>query len=283
MITEKKAFGVVGHPIEHSLSPIMHNAAFRRLGLDYRYEAYDVKPEGLEEFLKLRHTPPFGGLNVTIPHKVAVIKYMSHLDKLAELVGAVNTIKFESRRMIGYNTDCFGFIRALEETGETIKKRRILVLGAGGAARAIVYGCLLNSAEVVLANRTLDKAIQLAKEIKEKIGKMVLVVKYSNESLKDAIKETDILINATPVGMYPRSYESPIEKNILRPNIVVMDAVYNPVETKLLREAKNAGCKTIDGVGMLVHQGAESLRIWLGIEAPTDVMRKAVIDKLAAD
>ncbi len=278
----QKIFGVIGHPIGHSLSPVMHNAAFKELGLDYRYEAYDVTPEGLEKFLMLRHTPPFGGLNATVPHKVAAIKYMDVLDESAKLAGAVNTIKFDGRKTTGYNTDGIGCVRALEEAGEKISGKRILVLGAGGAARAIAYACITGGASVTLSNRTREKAMRLAQEIREKTKNTVVVVNYEEKSLKDAISRTDAVINTTTVGMMPHVADSPLPASVLESRVVVMDIVYNPQETRLLQDAKAAGCKTVDGIGMLVHQGAESLKIWLGVDAPTAAMKAAVEKELGA-
>lgn len=272
-------FGVIGHPIEHSLSPLMHNAALRELGLDYEYRAFDVKKEELETRIREFKKKGFIGLNVTIPHKVAVLKHMDSLSEDAALVGAVNTIKF-GRKNIGYNTDGIGCTRALDDAGVKVRGKRILILGAGGAARAIAFKLAMENAAITLADIIMEKAVTLAEDIKSKLGRRVDTTGLEGEILKKKIKEIDVLINATPAGMWPNVDETPINPEVIREGMAVMDIVYNPVETKLLREARKNGCKTINGVGMFVHQGAESLKIWLGIEPPIDVMRKAVVKEL---
>ncbi len=282
MDKEPRLLGVIGHPIQHSLSPDMHNAVFKKLNLNCSYSAYDVTSEKLESFLEECIEKRFGGLNVTTPHKVDVIKYLDSVDENARRINAVNTIKFNEKIKIGYNTDGVGCINALREEGEKIKGKRILVLGAGGAARAITFQCALEGAEIIISNRTRENAINLSKEIREKLGRRVLVVNYSEKSIKDIMPQTDILINTTTVGMHPKANRSPITADTLRKEVTVMDIVYNPVETLLLKTAKRKGCKTIDGVGMLAHQGAESLKIWLNLKAPVDEMKKTVLEKLKA-
>jgi len=280
MEEKPKLFGVVGHPIQHSLSPLMHNAVFKKFGLNYSYSAFDIEKNDLELFLDRCRGGNFLGLNVTIPYKVSVIRYLDNLDENAKLINAVNTIKFEDKILLGYNTDGLGCVRALEEANVKVKGKRILILGAGGAARAIAFQCALEGAELVISNRTMDKAMRLAKEIREKLNRRILVVNFSESSIREIIPTTDILINTTSVGMHPKVRRSPISPDVLDPELTVMDIVYNPIETQFLKSAKRTGCKTIDGVGMFVHQGAESLKIWLDIKAPIDMMRKVVLEKL---
>jgi shikimate dehydrogenase len=279
METERMKIGVVGHPIKHSLSAAMHNAVFRETGMGYKYGAYDVLPEDLGRFIDLCKED-FIGLNVTIPHKVEVIKHIDELSREAEMIGAVNTIKFFEGKSRGFNTDGIGCLKALEAAGIGIEGRNVLVLGAGGAARAIVYQCLLSGANVLIANRQKEKADALADEAKRKTGKKTGAIDYSYDGLLNTLPETDIMINATSVGMSPNAGESPVEQTLLHDKLAVMDIVYNPVETKLLREAKEKGCSTVSGVGMLVYQGAESLKIWFKLEAPIDVMEGAVLSQL---
>jgi len=276
----KRMFGVVGHPIEHSLSPEMHNSVFRAMGLDYEYSAFDVYPEKLGAFIRRCAEENFIGLNVTIPYKISVIEYLDKIRKEARLINAVNTIKFGHRTAVGFNTDGIGCVEALRDVGEDVRGRKILILGSGGAARAITFQLVLEGSQLIITNRTYERALELKKEIKEKLNKNVEVTKFSNDEIKNYIENVDILINTTPVGMFPKTRSTPISPDLLNKDIVVMDIVYNPVETKLIREAKKVGCKTIDGVGMFVHQGAESLRIWLDIEPPIDLMRKTVLNKL---
>lgn len=271
--------GVVGHPIKHSLSAVMHNAAFRELGIPQSYSAYDVPPTQLKSFID-NCKKDFLGLNVTIPHKVEVIKYLDSVSREANLIGAVNTIKFEGGQAVGYNTDGVGCVKALKAEGVEVKNKRVFVLGSGGAARAIILSCLLEGAKVSNANRSREKAVALREEFRKKTGKTVEVVSYSEFGLRDELLEADILINATSVGMTPNINESPVSFNALRSGLVVMDIVYNPLETKLLRDAKRIGCKTISGVGMLVFQGAESEKIWYGVDPPIKTMTEAVLREL---
>jgi shikimate dehydrogenase len=279
METERMRIGVVGHPIKHSLSAAMHNAVFRETRMGYKYEAFDVLPEDLGKFIESCRED-FVGLNVTIPHKVEVIKYIDELSREAQMIGAVNTIKFFEGKSRGYNTDGLGCLKALESAGIGVEGKKILVLGAGGAARAIVYSCLMSGANVSIANRQIEKAHALSDEAKRKTGKKAAVIDYSFDGLLNSLPDMDVLINATSVGMTPNADESPVEQSLLHENLAVMDIVYNPVETKLLREAKENGCRTVSGVGMLVHQGAESLKIWFKLDAPVDVMEKEVLSQL---
>jgi shikimate dehydrogenase len=274
----RRLFGVIGHPIRHSLSPVMHNAAFKKLALDCEYAAFDITEDELKGELE-RFKKDFTGLNVTIPHKVNVIKYLDGLSEEASLIGAVNTVKF-GEKALGFNTDGMGCLRSLEEAGLSLKGKNVLILGAGGAARAIAFQLALEKAGITLTDKEMEKAIVLAGDIRKKTGRKVKTTELDEEPLRTAIDDADIVINATPAGMWPKVDETPINPKLLRDNIAVMDIVYNPVETKFLRLAKKQGCKTIDGVGMFVHQGVESFRIWLGLKPPVDVMRKAVIEEL---
>jgi len=253
----------------------MHRAALIELGLDYRYDRFDVKPENLENFISDAREN-FLGFNVTIPHKVEIIKFLDNLSKDAELIGAVNTVKFDDGDSTGFNTDGIGAIHALEKTGEQVNGKRVLILGAGGAARAIAFQLAMEGSEVSLCNRTKEKAEELAAEVETKLKKNIKILDFP-------VKETnefDILINTTSVGMSPNTDKSPLPSEMLQPSLTVMDIVYNPLETRLLQEAKKIGCKTIDGTGMLVHQGAESLKIWLGVDAPIETMREALLGEL---
>jgi len=271
-----KVLGVIGYPIEHSLSPPMHRAALKELGLDYHYDKFEVKPEELENFVSDAREN-FLGFNVTVPHKVEIIKFLDNLSKEAELIGAVNTVKFENDSATGFNTDGIGAIRALEEAGQQANGKKVLILGAGGASRAISFQLAMEGAEISICDKAGDKAEELAAEIMKKLNKDVRILDFP---IKEKLDEFDILINATPVGMSPNIDNSPLPREFLNPSLTVMDIVYNPLETKLLKEAREAGCKTVNGTGMLVNQGAESLRIWLGVEAPVETMRNALLNEL---
>lgn len=272
----RNKFGVVGHPIKHSLSAVMHNAAFRELGLAYTYAPYDVEENILGEFISSCRED-FIGLNVTIPHKLAVIPFLDDLSKEARLIGAVNTIKFENGKATGYNTDGVGFVRSLQEASVPVAGKRFLILGAGGASRAIIFQLVADGAKVSVANRDRSKAEDLASDVEGKTGRPINVVSYDTKDLEVHLKDVDVLVNTTPVGMHPATGETVIPSAIIPEGIVVVDIVYNPPETMLLREARMRGCRTVGGLGMLVHQGAEALRIWLGVDPPIEVMRGVLL------
>jgi shikimate dehydrogenase len=276
----RNRLGLVGHPVAHSLSPAMHNSVFKKLGMDYSYEAFDVRPDDVIAFLDRCKESSFLGLNVTVPYKVEVMKYIDNVSENAQLIGAVNTIKFEGTDVYGYNTDGIGCIKALSDAGVSIDEKKILILGSGGAARAIAFQCIIDGAHICISNRTRARAKGLASEIETRLGEKIRVLDYSKDALIEELDDIDILINATTVGMEHETGDEIIPWEVLPSTIAVMDIVYNPLETNLLRKARARGCKTISGVGMLVHQGAESLRIWLGIDPPVKVMEEAVLARL---
>jgi shikimate dehydrogenase len=265
------------------MSPAMHNAVFEKLGLSFRYGLFDVLKEGLGDFILKAKRGGMIGVNVTIPHKVSVIPYVDKLSREASLIGAVNTIKFDGEKVLGFNTDGVGCVKALSQAGVSVNDKKILILGAGGAARAIGFQATLEGARVFISNieREREMAVNLASEITEKTGKNCGVVDLNENALAEHFKETDVLIHATPVGMHPNTSGVIIPPKIIPKKVVVMDIVYNPIETRLLSEAKKKGCKTVDGVGMLVNQGAASEKIWLDIDAPVEIMREVVYEQLA--
>jgi shikimate dehydrogenase len=280
VITGKTAIvGLIGNPVGHSLSPPMHNAAFEFLGLDYVYVPFQVENDNLEEAINGAHSLNIKGLNVTIPHKTHVLSYLDDLDKPAELIGAVNTIKFDESGSTGYNTDGIGAVRALEEVS-TIKDKNVVMVGSGGAARAVAFQLMISGAEsLFIINRTPEKAQKLQEDIEMKL--MANVCSGGLEDLKNAVSDADILIDTTPIGMYPHADDSPVlSAEMMHAELVVNDLVYNPLETALLKEAKKAGAKTVSGLKMLVYQGAEAFKIWTGEDAPVDVMEKALLDVL---
>ncbi|MDI6730765.1 MAG: shikimate dehydrogenase [Candidatus Altarchaeum sp.] len=282
--SKTKIFGVLGHPIDHSLSPIMHKAFFKEKKIDADYFAFDVDKKKLGGAIHGADALKFCGLNVTIPHKISVMKYLNKISEEANLIKAVNTIKFDyvKNLIIGYNTDGIGAIKAIEKNlNEDLKGKKIFIFGAGGAARAIIFSALLNNAEISIYNRTIKKADLINNEIREKLNKCLKVVPLKN--LRDELNDSDIIINATSVGMFPNVDKSVINEDDIPKGKIVMDIVYNPIETKFLEFAKKRNCKVIDGIDMLVEQGAEALKIWLDIEADEnliDIMRRAVIEKL---
>ena len=267
---------LIGDPVEHSVSPAMHNAAYKAAGLNYVYLAFRIRENALRKVVEGFRALNVRGINVTTPHKVSVMPLLDELDEGAELMGAVNTIVNRKGKLKGYNTDGLGFLKAL--TPERIDDKRVVVLGAGGAARAIAYTAAGRCSELALLNRTPAKAKQLAEEIAEKTGK-----EMSWGSLKDAdrfMEGCELLINATSVGMYPSVEDSPVEAGWLKRRMAVFDAVYNPVETRLLKDAKASGEEVISGLEMLVQQGAESIRLWFDVEPEVALMRKAALEAL---
>jgi len=282
--SKTKIFGVLGHPIGHSLSPVMHKAFFKEKKINADYFAFDVDEKNLGDAIHGADALKFCGLNVTIPHKISVIKYMDEISEEARLINAVNTIKFDYVKdlIIGYNTDGIGAINAIEKNlNDGLKGKKIFILGAGGAARAIIFSALSNNAEISIYNRTVEKAILIGNDVKEKLNKYLKVVHLKN--LKDELKDNDIIINATSVGMFPNADECPINEYCIPKGKVVMDIVYNPIETKFLESAKKRNCMTINGVDMLVEQGAEALKIWLNMEPEEyliNIMKKSIIKKL---
>lgn len=277
---ETKICALIGDPVEHTMSPVMHNTAYEKLGLDYIYIPFRVKPEELKQAVAGLRALNVRGFNVTIPHKVSVIQLLDGLDPPAEKIGAVNTVVNTDGELRGYNTDAEGFFWALLEHGIEPGGKRVVVLGAGGASRAITYIMVEKGAEVTIVNRQqeLDWAKDIAGMVKESLAKEVRV--YELEQLAKAIENTDILVNATSVGMSPASENSPVPANLLSKAPVVFDIVYNPIETRLLCEAKAAGAKTIRGVDMLAWQGALAFEKWTGQQAPLDLMRGEAVKML---
>ena len=266
--------GLIGHPVEHSFSPPMHNAAFEALGMDYAYVAFDVDPSNLESAIEGAKSLNVKGFNVRIPHKIEVMEHLDEIDEVAGLIGAVNTIDFKD--MKGYNTDGIGAVRAIEEV-TSIKNSNVVVAGAGGASRAIsFYIAKYGADELTILNRNVEKAQSLAGDVSDS-GLIGNVESDSISEIGDYLVDADILIDTTPVGMHPNIDDEPIAKSAdMHENLVVFDAVYNPNETVLIKEAIEAGAKPVYGIKMLLYQGAESFKIWTGRDAPIDVMEDAL-------
>ena len=266
--------GLIGHPVEHSFSPPMHNAAFDALGLNYAYVAFDVNPNDLKSAIEGAASLNINGFNVTIPHKIEVIRHLDELDEVAGLIGAVNTIDFKNLK--GYNTDGIGAIKAIEEVTK-VKDKNVVVAGAGGASRAIsFYLAKFGAASITILNRNVEKAQSLARDV----SKSDLIDEVKSDSISQInsyLSDADILVDTTPLGMDPHIDDEPIAKaDAMHEDLVVFDAVYNPNETVLIKEAIKAGAKPVYGIKMLLYQGAESFEIWTGKKAPIDVMEKAL-------
>ena len=270
--------GLIGHPVEHSFSPPMHNAAFDALDMDYSYVAFDVDPNNLKSAIEGAQSLNIKGFNVTIPHKVNVMQYLDELDEVARLIGAVNTIDFKNLK--GYNTDGIGAVKAIEEV-ISIKNKNVVVAGAGGASRAISFYVAKYGAEsLTILNRNESKAESLAGDVSDS-GLIGEVESDSINAIDNYMENADVLIDTTPLGMHPNIDDEPIVKaDKMDENLVVFDAVYNPNETVLLKEAIKANAKPVYGIKMLLYQGAESFKIWTGKTAPVDVMEKALKNTL---
>jgi shikimate dehydrogenase len=272
--------GVIGDPIEHTLSPIMQNAAFNALKLDYTFLAFKVKNAELENAVNGMRALNIRGLNVTMPHKSTILNFLDRTDLSAQIVNSVNTILNKDGKLFGFNTDGVGALKALRENGVELKGRKVLLLGAGGAARAIAYAMAKESDELAVLNRTLKQAQALAKLLEKTANKKIGAGSLSPKEIQQNLQDSDILINATSIGMKPKPEESLVAPKLLRPDLAVMDIVYNPIETKLTKDAKAAGAKVVSGVEMLIYQGAASFEIWTGKSAPVEVMRKAALNHL---
>ena len=278
---ETRVCGVIGDPIEHTLSPTIQNAAFNALNLDYTFLAFKVTPTQVGNAIAGMRALGILGLNVTMPHKEAVINHLDQIDETAKFLNAVNTIHNKDGKLLGFNTDGIGALKALKENGANPQGKRVLLLGSGGAARAIAYSLAQEADELVVLNRTVDEAKDLASLLKRTFNKKVVANLLSASVIQDKLCDSDILINATSVGMKPNFGQSLIAPEWLKPDLTVMDIVYNPVETKLAIDAKSKGAKVVSGVEMLIYQGAASFEIWTGIPAPVEVMRKAALECLS--
>lgn len=257
-----KHYGIVGYPLDHTLSPKMHNRAFAHLGLDALYEAYPVREA--REAIRLIREIPLEGASVTIPHKEAAMVLLDGLDEVARQIGAVNTVLRDGRGLIGTNTDWEGFLRALEEATD-LKGKEVLILGAGGAARAAAYAVKRKGGTFTVASRTLEKAERLATD-------------FGGRALpwqKRGLWEGDVIVNATPLGSQG---EKPISGEVIRPWMVVMDMVYSPRQTPLLKEAIGKGAKVVEGLRMLLFQGVRQFELWTGRKAPEEVMWRALTE-----
>jgi len=274
-----KVCAVIGDPVEHSLSPSIQNAAFQHLGLDYAYVAFTVKEDKLKDAVLGMKSLGIYGMNVTMPHKVNIMRYLDRLDETAERVGAVNTV-LNKTEMTGYNTDGIGALNALRAHGADPNGKKVVIIGSGGASRSISFAIAQKARELTILNRTPEKAEVLSNRISVTTGKRVRWMKLCNDLLVEALGEADILINATSVGMYPSDSETPVDRSLLRRDLVVFDLVYNPLKTRLLREAESVGARTIDGLTMLVHQGAASFEIWTETKPPVAIMMKAALEDL---
>lgn len=274
--SKTKLYALIGDPIDHSLSPLMQNTAFRSLGLNCIYLCFRIKAKMLENVVNGIKNFNILGFNVTIPHKVSIIKYLDEVDPLAKNIGAVNTVVNRNGKLIGYNTDGLGALKALEVESVRLKDKKVVILGAGGASKALSFSIAPLAKSIVILNRTESKATELASNLRTKFSKNIWGRKLTQINMSKELIDSNILINATSVGMYPQIKECLVNKRLLHSDLVVFDIVYNPLRTRLLREAKKVGAKDVNGLSMLVYQGTLSFEIWTGIKPPVDIMFKVV-------
>ncbi|ENZ5599369.1 shikimate dehydrogenase [Enterococcus hirae] len=281
MISGKtKLTGFFAKPASHSLSPLMHNLAFSHWGIDAVYLAFEVDQTNLRQAVESIRTLDMLGVNVSMPNKTAVLAYLDQLSPEAELIGAVNTIVHQEQRLIGYNTDGMGFVRSVNETGHPIKNQKIVVLGAGGAAKAIVVQMALEGAQEITIYKRLNATFLPLKEyfakVSEKTGCPIRLHDYADESqLVLDLSQANLLINATDIGMGSKKDQLPIaDVKLLHSQLAVFDLIYSPSETRLIQEAKKMGIKAYNGLGMLIHQGAIAFELWTHREMPVQNIRE---------
>lgn len=277
-----KFLGVLGTPINHSKSPQMHNACFKALGLDYTYLAFDVGPENLEKAVEGLRVLGAKGFSVTMPNKGIITPYLDSLSEEVELGRTVNCVVNEDGKLIGYNTDGYGYVRTLEAQGIKVQGTKMTLIGTGGVSSAICTQCALDGMKEIalfgIKDATFDAGIQLVDRLNKATNCQVHIHELSDiETLRKHIKESDILTNATPVGMGKLTGKSPVEEwDVLRAGLTVMDVIYNPSKTRLLEYAEKQGCKIINGKEMLLWQGYKSFQLWTGKEMPVEAARPFV-------
>lgn len=279
---QTKITGIIGYPIEHTLSPAFQNAAFKAAGFNWVYVPLLVRPDQLEAAMTGAKAMNFAGLNVTMPHKKEVIKYLDELSDSARLAEAVNTVEFKKSRLIGHNTDIVGFLDSLErDAGYSLQKKNVLLIGAGGAAQSVAVAVAKAGAEqIAILNRTAEKAERLRQLIEANFPRcMVKISSPNDEELVSLKSESHLIVNATSVGMISNP-GLPVGMERIGPNHLVYDVIYYPLETAFLREAKERGAKVLNGVRMLLYQGAKAWQIWTGRPAPFAEMAEALATEL---
>ena len=274
---------LLGFPARHSVGPAMYGAVFRRLGIGAVYRVLEVPPEALGGALEVLRRRRCRGFNVTIPHKTKIVAHLDLLEPPADTIGAVNTVVVEDGRLVGHNTDVHGFREALLRFTGLRRWGRAVLVGAGGAARAAAYALRDLVEELVIVSRTGRTAEKLARDAEAWGVPRATGHTASPQVYRRVLSEAGLLVNASPVGMEPRSDETPIPAELLRPGTVVFDMVYRPLKTRLLREAEKAGCTVIDGLWMLAGQAAENMRLWYGFRVETEEFREAALKAMGCE
>ncbi|WP_456273959.1 shikimate dehydrogenase [Bacillus sp. AK031] len=270
----KTLYGVIGNPIAHSMSPLMHNDAFKANGLDSHYQPFLVNSGDLQKAVEALRILGVKGFNVTIPHKTAIIPFLDEIDPLAEAIGAVNTVVRKADRFIGYNTDGLGFFRSLKESCPfPIEDKKVLIIGAGGAARAIFYSLAASGMKHIdISNRTVSKGENIIKECPFSCQSAALTIQQAQQDLE----KYDIIVQTTSVGMYPEIEAMPFEVSRIKEGAFISDIIYNPLSTKMIKTFRSLGGHGENGIGMFVHQGAMAFELWTGIKPDSCRMRKIV-------
>ncbi|RLQ98149.1 shikimate dehydrogenase [Falsibacillus albus] len=274
----EKIYGVIGDPIQHSMSPIMHNTAFRELGLEAHYHAFHIRKESIRRYIDAVRLLNISGFNVTVPHKTEIMEHLDHIDPLANAIGAVNTVLNDNGRLIGYNTDGMGFVEAMQqEWKQDIVQENILIVGAGGASRAIFYTLAsMGVQHIDIANRTKEKAQSLIENCPFTIQSSALSI----EEAAGQLEKYSAVIQTTSIGMHPNTEEVPLKLDRLKAGTFVSDIIYNPLETLFLSQAKKKGAIIQNGVGMFVNQGAVAFNLWTKKNPNIQSMKNIVLDKL---
>ncbi len=278
-----RIYGIIGHPVTHTFSPKMQNAAFEALGINAVYLPFEVHPSRLKEAMDGIRSLSIHGINCTIPHKEAVLTYLDAADPLARKIGAVNTIVTKEGKLKGYNTDGAGFIRSLEEIGFSCGGKKVVILGSGGSAKGIAFSLAESGvSEITLLSRNMDKGLALISSLKEHYpGGEFNLHSLPLEGVEELLELADLLVNTTPVGMVPQQDQSPLESlKGLSSRALVADIIYAPRKTKLLQMAEERGIQGTNGLGMLLHQGAIAFELWTGEKAPLEVMRKVLLEQI---
>lgn len=272
---------LLGSPVAHSISPLMHNEAFAQLGLDYVYLCFDVKEDSLETAVKGLKAAGIRGFNLTMPNKNLMARLADRLSPAAELLGAVNTVVNDGGVLTGYNTDGIGYMRSVQDAGYDVIGKTITVMGAGGAASAICAQAALDGVRKIHifarpTSRFWERTVKLADTITQTTSCRALLHEHGDVSaLRDALEESALLVNGTSVGMAPNTDDTILpDTSLLHPGLIVSDVIYNPRRTRLLTEAEAAGCRTFNGMYMLLYQGAEAFRLWTGLDMPVEMIKK---------
>ncbi len=264
-----QTYGILAHPVEHSQSPTIHNAGFQALGIDAEYVKFDIKANELKAFMRKIRDEKITGLSVSMPHKINIIQHLDKITPAAQEMQAVNCVYWENEKLCGTNTDYYGAIRALVEKTD-LNNKKIVIFGAGGAAHAIAYGLKEKKVTMTILDRTMQKSQTLACQYKTEYG----------IASAHPVDKYDIIINTTPLGMYPDTDSTILKAKDLKPNQIVYDIVYNPLNTKLIQEARKAGCKVITGERMFLYQGVKQFEIWTDEIAPLEAMENALMQEL---